>query len=161
MLWLDEAFPDENKLRGGALREAPELSNRQLDSLLADFMVWVGAPAVRSLFLRTSYPPDARVKTEMPFAVRLGDRVVRGQMDRVVLGREAGAVSWADVVDFKTDVIPEGTDDALHREVDRYRPQLEAYRQALAKLYGLRPGLVTSQVVFLRSGKVVSLSQRL
>ena len=62
-----------------------------------------------------------------------------------------GVPVGADVIDFKTDVI---TAEALAERVDHYRPQLEAYRQAVSHLLGLPLEQISIRLVFVALGVV-------
>jgi ATP-dependent helicase/nuclease subunit A len=60
----------------------------------------------------------------------------------------------AEVLDFKTDTIAAGDKRALAERVEFYRPQIEAYRQAVAKLYHLELKCITARLVFLSANAV-------
>ena len=73
--------------------------------------------------------------------------VLTGTFDRVVVGRDGkGGVVGAEVVDYKTDRL-EGEKERKER-AEYYRPQLEAYAAAVAKLTGLPMGKVTTRLVW-------------
>jgi len=119
-------------------------------------------------------PLDLELLTERRFASRVDHEVVSGIIDRLVLvrpaagtgagsgggGRGAGArgrpapVGAAEVVDFKTDALPPDDEEAAAARVEHYRPQLEAYRDAVAALYGLPAEAVRARLVFLAAGLV-------
>jgi ATP-dependent exoDNAse (exonuclease V) beta subunit len=80
-------------------------------------------------------------------------------MDRVVLALKDGAPVAAEIIDFKTDRIGAGGSGgaggagdavaALDAAVERYRPQMQAYRRALCALTGLAPPVVACRLLFL------------
>jgi ATP-dependent exoDNAse (exonuclease V) beta subunit len=126
-------------------------------------------PAIGQLF---ALPPKVRGErvelwVERPFATlraaepgeRSGPggqapRVLRGTFDRVEIVHRQGSVTAARVLDFKTDwIADEAAQTALAR---RYRPQLLAYREALASMLQLLPTHVRADMVFLRRGEVIS-----
>jgi ATP-dependent helicase/nuclease subunit A len=73
--------------------------------------------------------------------------VLTGTFDRVVVGRDGkGGVVGAEVVDYKTDRL-EGKKEREER-AEYYRPQLEAYAAAVAKLTGLPVDKVTTRLVW-------------
>ena len=73
--------------------------------------------------------------------------VLTGTFDRVVVGRDGkGGVVGAEVVDYKTDRL-EGEKKRKER-AEYYRPQLEAYAAAVAKLTGLPMGKITTRLVW-------------
>ena len=85
--------------------------------------------------------------------MRLEDRIVRGQIDRLVLRRDReGRVAGARVLDFKTDAVDD--EAALDARVEHYRPQLDAYRAAVRRRHGLKAGSVEAALVFLKAGGV-------
>jgi ATP-dependent exoDNAse (exonuclease V) beta subunit len=88
------------------------------------------------------------------FAIQDGDKILSGAIDRIVLIRRAGQLLAADILDFKTDELPASDSAALATRTDFYRPQLEAYRRAVAKLLRLKPEHIGARIVFLNSGIV-------
>ena len=60
----------------------------------------------------------------------------------------------ADVVDFKTDVISTEDPHALAAQVEVYRPQLDAYRRAVATLLRLDERRISARLVFVEPGIV-------
>jgi len=74
-------------------------------------------------------------------------QVLTGTFDRVVVGRDGkGKAVWAEVVDFKTDQL-EGEKERTER-AEYYRPQLEAYAEAVSKLTGLSREKVTTRIAW-------------
>ena len=112
------------------------------------------AQAGRDVLNRDSYPPGARVERELPVLHRLPDGILQGYIDRLVLVEEGSRVVAAEVVDFKTDWIDESDPRALDGRMAYYRPQIDAYRAAVAGRYGLGMDKVTGKLVFLRLGLV-------
>ena len=87
------------------------------------------------------------------FAVREGDALVSGSVDRLVIWQSAdGQVLAADVIDFKTDRA--GDAGQLDERVEIYRPQMLAYRRAVERAYWLEPEQVASRLVFLQPGVI-------
>lgn len=92
-----------------------------------------------------------RVLTERTFDVECtdldgGPRRMRGALDRLVLTLEGDRVREAEVIDFK--VVERVPGDAAL--VARHGPQLEAYRAAVAELYGIGD----AQRIFLTLGVI-------
>jgi ATP-dependent exoDNAse (exonuclease V) beta subunit len=97
------------------------------------------------------------VRAEMPFGAVADGTLLRGRMDRVVLGFRDGRVARAEVVDWKTGARGlEG--EALERRVAPYREQMQAYRRALCEMLGLVPSGVTAVLSFVDRGDVVEVS---
>jgi ATP-dependent exoDNAse (exonuclease V) beta subunit len=94
------------------------------------------------------------VLRERRFAVRAGDDLIAGAVDRLVVLRRGDQPLACDIVDFKTDALPLGNSTALAAKVEYYAPQLEAYREAIARAYCLESAAVTARLVFLSAGEV-------
>lgn len=156
--WIEDGVPSAADLTGLARRVTPDLDAQDpagLTALASRFDGWIDVPAIRTLLSRASYPPDARVETEVPFIHRDGDALVEGVIDRLVTIRENGIVTAAEIVDYKTDAIPAGDAELLARRREHYAPQLEAYRRAVAALFSLTPDRVSALLVFVEAAAVV------
>lgn len=78
-------------------------------------------------------------------------QVLNGTFDRVVVGRDGkGKAVAAEVVDFKTDQL-KGEKEKTER-AEYYRPQLEAYAEAVSKLMGLTKDNVTTRIAWVWGG---------
>ncbi|MDX1567932.1 MAG: 3'-5' exonuclease, partial [Longimicrobiales bacterium] len=162
--WMDEGLPDTDALLSTGRRVAPDMSEDELKSLLDDFFGWLELPAVRRVLSRPEAKEgeEIRLEAEWPFAVRRGDEILRGVVDRLVLFQHVdGRVRRARILDFKTDGVGGGEgapardmDPAAHL-VERYRPQLEAYRDAVSRTHAVEKAKVEALLVFLAAGRVV------
>jgi ATP-dependent exoDNAse (exonuclease V) beta subunit len=101
---------------------------------------------------------------EWPFAVRLDDAIVQGFVDRLLLYYRGDTVNAdsavaADILDCKTDRIESaGTSEdasAIADRVEFYRPQLEAYRRAVAEVFRLDPRKIAARLLFVEPGVIV------
>jgi hypothetical protein len=109
-----------------------------------------------------------KLHREWRFAVRLDDAIVQGFVDRLLLYYRADKVSGdkvnadsvvaADILDFKTDAVEPG--GAIGERVEFYRPQLEAYRRAVAEVFRLDPRRIVARLLFVEPGIVVALEGR-
>jgi len=100
---------------------------------------------------RWSDVAELEVWREKSFAVvweRDGEReVLTGTFDRVVVARDGkGKAVGAEVVDFKTDHL-DGEKEKKER-AEYYRPQLEAYAEAVSKLTGLSREKVSTRIAW-------------
>lgn len=141
--WLDDRELCDKRLCEIAL----QLPNH--DDLIEKinlFRTALSQPSVREIFSKSTYPDVVRVERERPIAVRVGDQLVNGRIDRLLLLNDA-----AIVYDFKTDMISR---DALQEHVEFYRPQVETYRQAVASHWNLHPAKVSAALVFTAVGHV-------
>jgi len=90
-----------------------------------------------SLAKRLAKPEaDVQLLRERTFDIVLAGEMVSGVFDRVHLFADQAVI-----IDFKTD-------KAGEEAVDQYRPQLELYRSALAKLTGLEESAISCQLLF-------------
>lgn len=118
---------------------------------LDSFMKMLSMPQVIDALHRPADWDDATCQLwrEKNFAVVMDGRLVQGQLDRVQI--------WPDralILDYKTDVppkVPEGRYDAL---VAHYKPQIQAYRKAVAAMRQLPMSAVTAKLIFVRDGVV-------
>ena len=79
---------------------------------------------------------DVQLWRERAFDVVIGDEMISGVFDRVHLFADR-----AEIIDFKTE-------KAGGEAADRYCPQLQLYRSALAKLTGLEEPAISCQLLF-------------
>jgi ATP-dependent exoDNAse (exonuclease V) beta subunit len=87
------------------------------------------------------------VLREWAFAVD-GDRAgaaLHGRIDRLVVGiDEAGRPIWAEIIDYKVQLVPSGEAAAA----EEHRPQMDAYREAVAAMFKLDAQAVRCVVAF-------------
>ena len=161
--WLDDGLPTGEQFQAIAVREAPGIAANPADLArrLAEFRQQLAAPTVAAALSKTAYArhgaSDLVVQTERAFAIRDGEQILSGSIDRVVLVRAGGKLVAAEVLDFKTDVFDASDDALLAGKIEFYRPQIAAYQRAVAKLTGLPESQITARLVFLTAGKVCEL----
>lgn len=111
-------------------------------------------------------PLSLIVQNERPFAVFSEGKLLNGFIDRLVLsfsplepGQKPGQkVVAADIIDFKTDRFNDpGSAKEINDRVENYRPQLEAYRRAVARLTQLSPEFITARLMFLSIDHMVNI----
>jgi ATP-dependent exoDNAse (exonuclease V) beta subunit len=146
-----------------------------VEPLLARFQDQLAAAPIQSVLRRDYYADPAaiglprnltRSKTrlellaqrERPFAIRQEDKILTGSIDRLVIVRRDGKPVAADIIDFKTDEIPQGDAEALQEKLEFYKPQIQAYRQAVSQLLTLPPQHITARLVFLGLGRVEAIN---
>ena len=89
------------------------------------------------------------VLPEHPMLVRLDDGMLRGRIDRLVLGRDAsGVVTNAAIIDFKTG----HADSKSERQTatEWYQPQLDRYAEGVAAIYQLPLEAIESGLLFVQ-----------
>lgn len=120
---------------------------------LRDFQRMLREPAIAALFDRTRYGDDAIVEREFPFIRRTREGLQTGLIDRLVRWEDAtGRVLRVEIIDFKTDRVEPSH---LAERVERYRPQLAAYGEAMMSRFGLSREAVALRLAFVEVGRVV------
>ena len=125
-------------------------------SMIRRFRDLIATPAIADALRRPS--ADATVWRERAYASVEAGGVVRGEIDRLVACGTPGAWRSAEIIDFKSDRLPEGRDSVewATEKVAYYRPQLERYRDEVAKHLHLPHGAVAMRLVLLDAGRVVA-----
>jgi len=142
--FIDEApLPDRAKLRSLTHQHMPNADAGWLDGRIDWFLNLLQTETARQVLARHTATDLWR---ERRFVVHDGRELIRGGFDRVTVHRDAsGRASRAVLLDYKTDTPPE---DGIGPLVQRYKPQLLAYRRALTRLLALPPGAVEMQAWF-------------
>lgn len=102
-------------------------------------------PAIRGWFEQKETKRDVWI--ERRFDMLLEGEWVSGQIDRVVLER-GGSAGWsgAMILDFKTDDVADAGD--MKKRAAGYAPQLALYKEAVARLTGLKLEQISCGLVF-------------
>jgi ATP-dependent exoDNAse (exonuclease V) beta subunit len=99
---------------------------------------------------------DAELWRERMFEIVLDDDWVTGAFDRVVLLREPGGeITGATILDYKSNRVEDNKE--MRKQADKYRPQLELYRDVLARMLAIDPSSITLQLLFTWPAEVVTL----
>lgn len=110
--------------------------------LVADFLK---NPRHHAFFERPA--GNTELLREQSFEAVLGGQWLSGKIDRLHLEKDAaGKPVRARILDFKTDRAPDAA---------RHRPQMEDYRQAVARLFALSPERIAGTLLFVRTGDAV------
>ncbi|MGH7242942.1 MAG: UvrD-helicase domain-containing protein [Phycisphaerales bacterium] len=112
----------------------------------------IGDSLARSRY--TKRDGTLRVAREWPLAWS-DEGIVKGRIDRVVVGLESGRPAWAEILDFKTDNV---TATKIESALDGYRGQIDAYRRAVARALRLDLGRVNGVLLFVKPGVVAEVS---
>lgn len=167
--WLDDNPPDTDTLRQVA-REL-DTAGLDVDAQLAAFVDMLQqediAAVLRRAFYQSPTDPDLQrclqaaggtdavrveVFTERRFAVRDDRRLLSGVIDRLVAIYRGTQLVAADIVDYKSDGAGRGDATRLDELDAYYRPQLEAYRRAVATMFRLPLTQVTARLLFVTPG---------
>ncbi len=130
-------------------------------------------PAVNEMLLGENIVCE--VRQELPIAAQLGGAatassradssadanpgsdVTTGSIDRLVLLRRGRTILAADIIDFKTDAIAPEHEPDWSQRIEHYRPQLDAYATAIARICQLPRNRIAARLAFVESQTVVTL----
>jgi hypothetical protein len=115
----------------------------------------LAAPAIADLLsrratARRAATDDIELRREWPLVALEGEALLLARIDRLVLGRRAGSVVWAEIIDFKTDAPGQAQGAAA-----RHAEQMDSYRRAVCRALRLGPEQVEVALAMLRDGAVV------
>ena len=113
------------------------------------------APDIAELFNRKRYPSGVKIELwrERRFAVLLGNEIVSGRFDRVVLQRDQDdRVIAAEIIDFKFGARAQEINAQL---VERHRAQLQLYQRALHSILRDPTIPVQTYLAFIEAGRVL------
>ena len=150
--WIESGVPDTAEMLAAA--EPLGFAQEYARDLLPDFVRWIEAPAIRSLLSRSGFPVGARVDRELSFFVRDGQTLLEGRVDRLVRTEGADGPRFR-VVDWKTDDLGDQAGAGALERAALYRPQLEAYRRAVALAERIPTDRIEVCVGFVQAGRVV------
>ncbi len=169
--WLDEELPTDEKLRSIGVQHGAQ--PMQITQWLKDFADIIDRPGINSILKKKYYlesstlgfapdvqtklasgPFEIQVHNERPFAVRDKGRLISGSIDRLVTISRDKKILAADVIDFKTDALPNDL-LAINDRVEVYRTQMETYRTAVSIFYELSQEQISTRLLLLSLGKVV------
>ncbi len=153
--WIEDGVPSDDELREIAARVAPGFPDDGVNVAISDFRRWTtGGGPIAAALRRPAGRFTAEVELEVPFMERRDGGLMEGVIDRLVVIRENGRVVAAEVLDYKTGT-PE--DSVIADRVDEYRPQLEAYRRAVATMFGIPADRCARTLLFVDLERVIRL----
>ncbi|MBX9788789.1 MAG: UvrD-helicase domain-containing protein [Pirellulales bacterium] len=167
--WLEEGLPSDDALRAIAEREL--LPGLDVEAELQSFHAALAKPAIRDVLSRRDYespdtlglpsavcaelsaaPCELVLDREWGFLLDEDGTLLQGAIDRLVVWRRNDRALWADVIDFKTNVVRDAAaEDEL---VEHYRPQLDAYRRAISRAFELPVERTSARLVLVSRGSV-------
>jgi ATP-dependent helicase/nuclease subunit A len=166
--WIEDFQPIDDDLLRIARAVAPRRSNQWRRETVDLFLKVIRNPQVRACLSRP-HGCDGDLLTvycEHPFVKQTsadagiqwrsgGATIQTGYIDRLVVHHAAdGSIQSATIFDFKTDALGDVNGPT---SAERYRPQLEAYRAAVAQMFAIDPLNVNARVIFVQSGVVVEM----
>lgn len=180
--WIDESL-DESFGNGSpgdgvlsTIARKHGANQEEIDKLLAEFHTMLASGATAHWLQSSAYQPPAElplsasilselsagplqleVRNEQRIACQMGEHLLAGNIDRLVLVRREDKLLAADIIDFKTDAISPDDSTAVDTLAERYQPQIAAYRHAVAEMFRLSPERITARLLFLAVGETVDL----
>ena len=127
---------------------AEALSRQRYENLES---VGFSSAVIRQLGTRRLIPS---VQNERGFAIRDGDQLLTGFIDRLVLLEDGGQVVAAEIIDFKTDEFDAQDPQQLAAKIAFYAPQLQAYQRAVSQMTTCPPERIVATLLFVEAGVV-------
>jgi ATP-dependent exoDNAse (exonuclease V) beta subunit len=161
--WGDEELPNQEQFfRKARAIAAPSgvTVTAILETVWTEGLELVLRSPLQGLFNRLSYqrPDHLELRREERFGARIGDRILVGTVDRLVIEREAaGSPERLHLIDFKSDRVTGG--DLSRELLRRYREQLEQYRGAVSKLLKVQESAVRCTIASLYHGMLVEVPE--
>jgi len=164
--WANLGLPDDATLLHAAQQAAADgPTNIPNTQLLADFRSSLG-PATRAALSQSRYanrPGTPELRREYPIAAKLTDgtetSIIRGTIDRLVIGVQNGRPIWAEILDFKTDNVHPDQPAEFEARIAHYKPQMDAYIRTIAATLRLQPTDIQASLLFVASDRVIEASE--
>jgi ATP-dependent helicase/nuclease subunit A len=164
--WIEEFKPNKRKLSdlAAASLTQEEMQQIRVAEWLDRFARYCDQTSVRNVLSATRYDKwhhprllRLEVSNERKLLQLLDGHLLRGVIDRCVVGYDGDQVVRADIIDFKTDQRPEGYDlqSWLLDRKNFHFPQLALYRRAIAEQYRLSEDKISIALVLLSEDQVV------
>ena len=152
--WIEDA--DLERVIAAWRSESPE-PGALLDEVAQQFRACLANDLIRRQLTRPAGAAQVEVWREAPFNLILDSagksNLMSGRFDRLMVERDAaGQPVRATVFDFKSNRIASGSD--LRHAVEGYADQMFDYACAAARLLGLSPANVATNLLFTRTGKI-------
>ncbi len=126
-------------------------AEEEVHEAVAFFLKNIQEPAIINLLSRASYQQwvnhDLKVERERRFTVVTQKGLSVGTIDRLVLGCLNGQVKYAEIIDFKSDLIPS-------KHYQFHTEQLESYKEAVSEMYQIPFSQISCKIVYLETLEV-------
>lgn len=158
--WYEDGAPDEKQLSQAAQRALFPMERIVVDipKHITEFKEMLAAADIHQWLRQDAYTARAqslgitnlqlRLYNEYPLAMRAGNELLSGFIDRLVLLCDGDTVRGADIVDYKTDAFDATDTTEVEAKVRYYQPQLAAYAQAIARQHTLPLEAITAKLIF-------------
>ena len=166
--WHEDGAPSDQQLTQAAHRSLLPMERVLVDipQHVTEFKTMLAAAEIHQQLQRDAYHERAamlgiaklqlRLYNEYPLAVRSGNELLTGFIDRLVLLCDGDVVRGAEIVDYKTDAFDAQDTAAVEAKVKYYQPQLAAYAQAIASQHALPLDAITAKLIFVTQQVIAS-----
>ena len=170
--WIEDYKPNKKRLKEIAASSLTqeEMSHVKVTEWVDRFVRFCEMPSVLKALsadrYRSWHQPrmlHLEITNERRLLQVIDGQMLRGVIDRCVLGFDGDRVVRAEILDFKTDKRPEGMDltEWVDSRVELHRPQLECYRRVLSEQFGLHRRDIHLTLLLLSEDKEVTLDEEL
>jgi ATP-dependent exoDNAse (exonuclease V) beta subunit len=167
IVWLDDFEWERTKMRGLALQTLTpqQMPLVNVDELLDQMEKHLQLESVRQGLSRDRYkdwitkdgaPLELQVTNERRLLELIDDSLLRGTIDRLVVGYDQSQIVRAEILDYKTDVLnPKLSTDAWVKDrVDHHADQLRLYRRVLAKQFKIEDQKIGLTLILLSGDRL-------
>ena len=162
--WLDRNPPDRAMLMKTVAQIAQSrIDDSEIEKIIDSFLEICKKPEVQTAFSHSGLPAADSLKYELfserQFVVRWENEILRGSIDRLLVCFQENKAISAEITDYKTDTYREecglSLDEFIAEHTEFYKPQLDAYRYAVSRLYGLKPENIAVKLLYTSPGKII------
>ena len=173
--WLDEGQPTDEQLLEVA--QALDIQFIDVQHAKEQFHMMLRSQGTSAMLTRQGFreaapqawPTNLRsqmakgqhsleVRNEQSIAALQQGKLISGFVDRLVLLCNGDQILAADIVDYKTDQLRQGQTERIKQKANFYRPQLVAYRYAIASMLHLDFSNISTGLLFTDPGLVVEVN---
>ncbi|MBU6176007.1 MAG: PD-(D/E)XK nuclease family protein, partial [Planctomycetes bacterium] len=150
-----------------ALLTNDELAEIRINECIERFVGYCNMPSIRKALSAARYaawhhPRMLRleVTNERRLLKVVDGQILRGVIDRCVLGYDGDRVIKAEILDFKTDQreTQVSLEDWVRERVSHHGPQLNYYRRVIAEQYGIDPREIQVTLLLLSEDRDISVA---
>ncbi|XZE44614.1 UvrD-helicase domain-containing protein [Pirellulaceae bacterium SH467] len=164
--WIEDFKVNKRRLKelAAASLTQEEMQQIRVAEWLDRFVLFCEMPGVRGVLSSSRYSSWHRprllrleVSNERKLLQILDDSLLRGVIDRCVVGYDGDQVVRAEIIDFKTDQRPSGVElsNWIEDRKSIHFPQLALYRRAISDQYRLTEDQITMALVLLSEDQVI------
>jgi ATP-dependent exoDNAse (exonuclease V) beta subunit len=165
--WIEDYKPNKKRLKeiAGATLTLEEMSQVKLNEWIERFVQYCEMPSVLLALSADRYRPwhqprmlHLEVTNERRLLQIIDGQMLRGVIDRCVLGFDGDRVVRAEILDFKTDRKPDSMELAAwtKERTEVHGAQLRYYRRVLCDQFGLHPNDIQLTLLLLSEDTIVN-----